>query len=241
LTKAPTPPILEVLGFLLTKRSFIHLSLAAALHSVAWYAGSVFNASFLIRSHGLSRTEAGFYLGIIAAVAGTGTFLGGVAADRLSTLKSDRRWYMFVPGIATLAMVPFQFLTYLHPSMAVFFPAFCVTMFLAAVFFGPSFAMTQELAALRMRSVATSLLLFVQTLIGFGIGPWAVGQISDWLRPEGMSLPLFGSVGQGVDSLRWALVIVGVINVWSAFHYFHGARYLLADLAASQKPMEKGL
>jgi hypothetical protein len=138
-------------------------------------------------------------------------------------------------------MVPFQFLTYLHPSMAVFFPAFCVTMFLAAVFFGPSFAMTQELAALRMRSVATSLLLFVQTLIGFGIGPWAVGQISDWLRPEGMSLPVFGSVGQGVDSLRWALVIVGVINVWSAFHYFHGARYLLADLAASQKPMEKGL
>jgi len=75
-------------------------------------------------------------------------------------------------------------------------------MLLAAVFFGPSFAMTQALAALRMRSVATSILLFVQTLIGFGIGPWAVGQISDWLQPAGMTLPMLGVVGQGADSLR---------------------------------------
>ena len=176
LSKTPVPPVFEVFRFLLRKRSFVHLSLAAALHSVAWYAGSVFNGPFLIRSHGLTRTETGFYLGIIAAVAGLGTFLGGVAADRLSTSRNDRRWYMLVPGIATLAMVPFQFVTFLHPSMAFAFPAFCVTMLLAAVFFGPSFAMTQALAALRMRSVATSVLLFVQTLIGFGLGPLVVGQ-----------------------------------------------------------------
>ena len=235
LTKTPTPPVVEVFRVLLRKPSFFHLCLAAALHSVVWYGGSVFNAAFLIRSHALSRTEAGFYLGIIAAVAGVGTFLGGVAVDRLSTWKNDRRWYMFVPGIATLVMVPFHFLTYLNPSMSVAFPAFCVTMFLAAVFFGPSFAMTQALAALRMRSVATSLLLFVQTLIGFGIGPWAVGQISDWLQPSGMTLPLLGIVGQGSDSLRWALVIVGLVNVWAAAHYFHGARFLLADLAESER------
>ena len=66
------------------------------------------------------------------------------------------------------------------------------------------------------------MLLFVQTLIGFGIGPWAVGQISDWLRPSGISLPLLGVVGQGADSLRWGMVIVGLINVWAAAHYFRG-------------------
>jgi predicted MFS family arabinose efflux permease len=233
--KTPPPPVLEVFSFLLRKPSFVHLSLAAALHSVAWYAGSVFNAAFLIRSHALTRTDAGFYLGVIAVVAGIGTFVGGVAADRLSIWRNDRRWYMLVPGIATLVMVPFQFVTYLHPSMAVAFPAFCVTMLLAAIFFGPSFAMTQALAALRMRSVATSVLLFVQTLIGFGLGPWAVGQISDWLQPSGMTLPLLGVVGQGTDSLRWAIVVVGLINIWSAIHYFRGARFLLADLAASEK------
>jgi len=233
--KTPTPPVLEVFRVLLRKPSFFHLCLAAALHSVVWYGGSVFNAAFLIRSHALSRTEAGFYLGIIAAVAGFGTFLGGVAADKLGTWNNDRRWYMWVPGIATLVMVPFHLVTYLHPSMSLAFPAFCVTMLLAAVFFGPSFAMTQALAALRMRSVATSILLFVQTLIGFGIGPWAVGQISDLLQPSGLTLPLLGVVGQGSDSLRWGLVIVGLVNVWAAAHYFHGARFLLADLAESER------
>jgi len=233
--RAPAPPVFDVFRFLLRKASFVHLSLGTALHSVAWYAGSVFNAPFLIRSHGLTRTDAGFYLGIIAVVAGVGTFAGGLAADRLSTRNNDRRWYLWVPGIATLAMVPFHWVTYLHPSMSIAFPAFCVTMLLAAVFFGPSFAMTQALAALRMRSVATSLLLFVQTLIGFGLGPWAVGQISDWLKPAGMSLPLVGVVGRDADSLRWGMVIVGLINVWAAAHYLVGARFLLADLAASEK------
>jgi predicted MFS family arabinose efflux permease len=234
-TRTAAPPVSDVLWFLLGKASFRHLSLAAALHSVAWYAGSVFNAPFLIRSHGFSATDAGFYLGVIAIVGGLGTFLGGVAADRLSAWTNDRRWYLLVPGMSTLVMVPFHWVTYLHPSMSVAFPAFCVMTFLAAVFFGPSFAMTQALAALRMRSVATALLLFVQTLIGFGIGPWATGAISDWLQPAGMSLPLVGLVGQGTDSLRWGIVIVGLVNVWSAFHYFHGARFLLADLAASER------
>jgi predicted MFS family arabinose efflux permease len=232
--RTAAPPVVDVFRFLLRKTSFVHLSLGTALHSVAWYAGSVFNAPFLIRSHHVTRTDAGFYLGVIAVVAGVGTFAGGVAADRLGTWNSDRRWYLWVPAIATLGMVPFHVVTYLHPSMSIAFPAFCITMFLAAVFFGPSFAMTQALAPLRMRSVATSLLLFVQTLIGFGLGPWAVGQISDWLRPAGMSLPLLGVVGQGADSLRWGIVIVGLVNIWAATHYFRGARFLPADLASSE-------
>src|SRR5438552_10871947 len=135
--------------------------------------------------------------------------------------------------MATLAMVPFHMVTSRRPSMSFAFPAFCITMFLAAVFFGPSFAMTQALAALRMRSVATSLLLFVQTLIGFGLGPWGVGQISDWLKPAGINLPIVGVVGQGGNSLRWGMVIIGLINVWAADHYFQGAMFLLAGLAAA--------
>ena len=42
------------------------------------------------------------------------------------------------------------------------FLAFVGMMLLSAVFFGPSFAMTQVLAPVHMRSVASSLLLLVQ-------------------------------------------------------------------------------
>jgi MFS family permease len=218
------PGMFEALGVLWTRRSFRHLCLAAALHSVVWYASGAFNAAFLIRSHGMGARDAGNWLTFFSLVGGLGTFLGGYAADRLSVRTGDKRWYLWVPGMATLVMVPFQFGAYLPADMALAAPSFSVMMFLAAVFFGPSFAMTQALATLRMRSVATSLLLFVQTLIGYGLGPLMAGRISDWLMPT-----------YGTDSLRWALVTVGLVNIWAAAHYFWGTRTLREELALTEQ------
>jgi MFS family permease len=218
------PGMMEVLKFLWLRPSFRHLSLACALHSVVWYASGAFNNAFLQRSHGMNVAEAGYWISVLAAIAGLGTFLGGYLSDRLSSRTNDRRWYMWVPGVATLICVPFQFLAYLSPNLAVTLPSFVGLMLMAAVFFGPSFAMTQALATLRMRSVATSLLLFIQTLIGNGLGPSVTGLISDWLAPSFQ-----------VDSLRYALVIIGVVNFWAAIHYMVGARSLRSDLELTEK------
>jgi predicted MFS family arabinose efflux permease len=222
--RAPVPGMFDVLRTLLRKKSFRHLTLAAALHSVVWYASGAFNNAFLQRSHQMSVAEAGYWIALLSAIAGFGTFFGGFLSDRLSVWFKDRRWYLWVPGIATLLCVPFQFLAYLSPDRAVVLPSFVGLMFMAAVFFGPSFAMTQALATLRMRSVATSLLLFIQTLIGNGFGPSMTGLISDQLR---------ASFDQ--DSLRYALVLIGVVNVWAALHYLLGSRTLRQDLEATEK------
>ena len=222
--RAPVPGMFEVLGTLWQKVSFRHLTLAAALHSVVWYASGAFNNAFLQRSHQMSVAEAGYWIALLSAIAGLGTFFGGFAADRLSTRFRDRRWYLWVPGIATLLCVPFQFLAYLSPERAVVLPSFVGLMLMAAVFFGPSFAMTQALATLRMRSVATSLLLFIQTLIGNGLGPSMTGLISDFLAPS-----------YGLNSLRYALVAIGIVNVWAALHYLLGARTLRQDLEATER------
>src|SRR5215471_5087043 len=211
--RAKTPPVSEVLAFMFSRPSFVHLSLGCALHSVVWYASGTFNNAFFQRSHALSTAQAGYWISFFSVVGGFGTFAGGYLADKLSKSTNDRRWYLWVPGIATLLCVPFQFFAYLSPSMSATLPAFGAMMFMSAVFFGPSFAMTQAISPLRMRSVATSLLLLVQTLIGQGIGPWLAGFISDKLRPS-----------TGGASLRYALVIVGLVNIWSAIHYVIGAR-----------------
>ena len=221
---AAAPGMFEVLGFLWARSSFRHMCLATALHSVVWYAAGAFNNAFLQRSHQMTAAQAGYWISIFAAIGGVGTFVGGYAADRLSARRHDRRWYLWVPAIATLVSVPFQFLTYLSPSLSVALPAFAMMMCMAAVFFAPSFAMTQALATLRMRSVATSLLLFVQTLIGQGIGPSVAGFISDRLAPS-----------FGTSSLRYSLVIVGLANIWAAGHYAWGTRTLRQDLEATEK------
>jgi len=222
--RTPVPGMFEVLRTLWQRRSFRHLTLAAALHSVAWYASSAFNNAFLQRSHQMSVAEAGYWIAVLSAIGGFGTFLGGFAADRLSSRFNDRRWYLFVPGLATLLCVPFQFIAYLSPDRAVVLPSFVGLMFMAAVFFGPSFAMTQALATLRMRSVATSLLLFIQTLIGNGLGPSVTGLISDLLAPSSQQ-----------NSLRYALVIIGVVNIWAAVHYLLSSRSVREDLEATER------
>jgi MFS family permease len=162
---------------------------------------------------------------MFSGIAAAGTFLGGYLADRISVRTDDRRWYMWVPGYATLVMLPFQFSSYLADSLWIMAPSFVVMLTLGSFFFGPSFAMSQSLAPLRMRAMATSLVLFIQTLIGLGLGPVIVGAISDHLKP---------SIGDA-QGLRYGLVVVGVVNLWAAAHYFWGARTVREDLVRATK------
>ncbi|MCC6203333.1 MAG: MFS transporter [Gammaproteobacteria bacterium] len=222
--KQTTPDLWTTFSYLWQRTSFRHLTLAAALHSYVWYSGSTWNASFFIRMHGMTTSSAGDTIAMLALFGAVGTFLGGFLSDRLSVRFGDRRWYMWVPGIGCLVMVPFQFGSYLLPELNHAIPSFVVMVMLASLFFGPSFAMTQALAPLRMRAVATSILLFMQTLIGLGLGPLTVGKISDLLKDD---------MGDA-RSLAYGLVIVGLLNVWAAGHYFWGARRLRKDLQATE-------
>jgi len=61
-------------------------------------------------------------------------------------------------------------------------------------------------------------------VLGQGIGPWLTGYISDSLRES-----------TGAASLRYSLVIVGLVNVWAALHYFIGARTLRRDLEGTER------
>jgi len=218
--RTQAPPFFEVFRFLLTRKSFMHMSLAAALHAIVWYAGSNWNATFFIRSHGMDTGQAGQYLAAFALIGAAGSFLGGYLSDRMSSWNHDMRWYMWVPGIACLVMVPFQFLSYLSPDLAIVRPSFAIMVVLASMFFGPSFAVAQSVATVRMRSVSTSVLLFIQTIIGLTIGPLVVGILSDVFQPT-----------RGLDSLRWGMVIAGLANIWAAVHYYIGSRRYREDLA----------
>ena len=217
--KAQTPRITDALRYLWSRPSFRHMAIACGLHSLVWYSGSQLNASFLQRSHHMTSAQAGFWLAIFSATGAVGTLLGGYLGDRLSVRHKDRRWYMWVPGMATLAMLPFQFSSYLAGSLWVVVPSFIIMLILGSMFFGPSFALSQGLATLRTRALATSLTLFMQTLIGLGLGPFLAGAISDYLHPT-----------TGADSLRYGLAIVGIVNLWAAVHYFRGARTVREDI-----------
>jgi len=217
------PGVKETLALLWERVAFRHLAFAAGLHAFVGYGAGTWNAPFLIRSHEMPITEVGSWLALISGIGAIGTFLGGYLADRLSQRDGDRRWYLWVPGWATLIMVPFQFVAYLYGGVWAVIPSLMVVSILGGMYLGPSFAMTQALVTLRMRAVASAILLFALNLIGMGMGPYLVGIASDLLAPT-----------VGIQSLRYALCLAVLVNLWAAIHYFLGARSVQQDLEATE-------
>jgi hypothetical protein len=134
---------------------------------------------------------------------------------------------VWLPGIAILVAAPFSVGFYLLPDTLMALACAAPAALLGATYLAPTFATTQALATPRMRATASAVLLFLLNLIGMGLGPLAVGVASDFLAR---------TAGLGDASLRWALLLVTLVNLWSAVHYFLGARTLRADIAQGGSP-----
>ena len=224
----PAPSMRETISSLAHKVSFRHIAFAAGLHAFVGYGAGTWNAPFLIRSHEMPITEVGSWLALISGIGAIGTFFGGYLADKLSDRFNDRRWYMWVPGLSTIVMVPFQFVAYLYGGIWAVIPALMIVSILGGMYLGPSFAMTQALVSLRMRAVASAVLLFMLNIIGMGMGPFLVGVASDLLAPS-----------SGTNSLRYALCFAVIVNVWATVHYFLAARALPGDLDRTEEERQK--
>jgi predicted MFS family arabinose efflux permease len=214
------PPVMTVFRYLWSLKSFRYLSLAGALHAFVGYGVGYWFPAFFIRSHGLGTGEIGTWLFYLGFAGMAGTFLGGYMGDRLA--RRDVRWYVWLPGIATLLSVPFSMVVYLYDDYRVAFLVAIVPTLLGAYYLGPTFALTQGLVGLRMRALASSILLFILNLIGLGLGPQVTGILSDGFNA-------FGDLG--ADSLRYALICVLLLNVVATVYYWMAGRDLERDLA----------
>ena len=222
--KADAPPVMFVFAALWSRKSFRYMSLGAALHALVGYGVGPFIAPLFIRVHDMGTRDIGtalFWLGFAGIL---GTVSGGYFADRLG--KRDVRWYVWLPGLATLISVPFSTAVYTWPDPIVAFWIAAVPGFLGSYYLGPTFSLTQGLVGLRMRALAAAILLFILNLIGMGLGPMIVGATSDLLNAY---------TDLGDHSVRWALVSVLIFNVLSTVFYLMAARDLRADLARSHE------
>jgi MFS family permease len=138
--------------------------------------------------------------------------------------QQDKRWYVWIPAAATVAAIPFSLAVYLIDSYSMALMIYVVPVFFGAMYLGPTLAMTHGIVSLRMRALASSILLFVLNLIGLGLGPLFTGMLSDYLTPE-----------YGQDALRYALVSVVLVYFWCGFHYVKAAKYINEDLKNAPK------
>lgn len=205
-------------------RALRHIAFGSALNAFVGYGAVTWIPSFLHRSYEMSSSEIGTTLALILGIGGgAGTFLGGYFADRLA--QRDIRWNLWLPAAAIMFAMPFTFGVYYFATTSTeSLLYFIIPAMVGTIYLGPSLAMVQGLVPLRMRTVASAILLFIINIIGMGMGPQMVGIVSDLLTDR------FAN-----ESMRYALFLAGFVNIWSAFHFVMGARTLRAELTEAHE------
>jgi hypothetical protein len=160
-------------------------------------------------------------VGIILAlftgiIGGLGTFTAGRLADVLA--RRDERWRAWLVAAAKGGYVPFLAAVFLVDDLRLALVLYVVPAFFGGFYLAPTFALIQSLVSLRMRALASSIVLFVLNIIGLGFGPQLVGLMSDLFAP-----------GYGAESLRMSLLVLSFLNLWCAYHYWVAGRTLRED------------
>ncbi|MGA0604734.1 spinster family MFS transporter [Phenylobacterium sp. VNQ135] len=229
--RAAQPSFAEAMRLLARKRTFWLLALAAAIKSFISYGQAPFVASFFLRNHpdqitglaaGFDLKSVGFLglaLGLISGLCGAfSSIAGGWIADRTSA--RNVRDCLIAPALAVLVSVPVFILALLTPDARLALAILVVPYALNYFWYGPVYGTTQGIVPPNMRATAAAILLFVINLIGLGLGPLAVGLLSDYVA-NGLDL------GPGAG-IRWALIIASLFGVLSA-GLFWAARKTIAQ------------
>ena len=96
------PALIIVVRFLLARRSFLYMAIAAGLSAFVGYSIVNFMPSFIDRSFGVGIAVIGFWLGLIYGIAGgAGFYFGGYFADRIG--RAGHRKAMVFIGLSTAA------------------------------------------------------------------------------------------------------------------------------------------
>jgi len=215
----------QTMAYLLKRKTFWFIAFAAAIKAFIGYGHAPFTASFFLRNHpeaiaklasdfGLGPVGfLGLALGLISGIAGAiGSWAGGAIADKYG--RKDLRAYMVAPAIASLITIP-VYITVVsldHAPTALLLLA--VNAFLGTLWYGPVYGTGQSVVPPHMRATAAAILLFIINLIGLGLGPLAVGLLSDYFN-KGM--------GMGpAEGVRWALItstlfgLIAFVCFWMA-------------------------
>ena len=184
-------------------------------------------APFLLRNYEASSTKVGTLMGVGVAIGGfLGVTAGGFISDRMKARTTNGRVNM---GLLTVALsVPAMMLMLTAPSLNLASLYFLFSVGLVSLWIGPAAAGVNELVPPQMRSTASAIYLTLNTFIGFALGPFAVGKISDSLLTAGQS---------SGDALRHAMMlsmlfwIVSVLFLWRARSYIGPAEARVQQMA----------
>jgi MFS family permease len=210
-------PLTRAFPIIARKPTFWLMAFASSMSSLCGYGLALWTPSVLIRSFHLDLIQTGNFFASLLLIGGcTGVFMGGWLADRLG--QKDRSWYARLPAIAWLITAPTFALGLMAPNLWIAWPLLLIPNALNILWLGPVVTAVQHLVPQRMRSTASGSFLFINNLIGLGVGPLLMGRISDGLKAS-----------YGAESLRYAAVGCTAFYLVAALLMLFAAKRLRSD------------
>ena len=216
----PAPPLGIVAARLARTPSFWLLSFGAAVIFVTNLGGFgliFWLPSFFNRSFGLKLFDLSLFYGTIVLVGGiAGTWLGGWIGDKAGS--ANPRAYALIPAICFTIAAPCFAFGLFAPSLPVAWLLFAVGQMLALAWLGPVISAVQHIVPPNMRATASASFLFINNLIGIGVGTWLLGFMSDRM-----------TAAHGADSLQYSILYGLGFYLLSASIYFVASTRLRRD------------
>ena len=181
--EAPKQSFLQIIKLLFkvlrTSKSLVLTILAGTIYHVLLGA-SVFDQIWAVEDKGLDRVAFAQASGWIFTIFGLlGSIFGGTFSDwALKKYNLPRTWFLL---ILTLLTVPFAFTRYLEPTDSLFWLGICVSAFSLGCFYGPVFAVIQELVPSNIRGTIVGFNLVCLNLLGYVPGSLIAGIALDSL------------------------------------------------------------
>lgn len=150
---------------------------AVAVQNIANYAFAAFSFLLGTQRAGLGAGDAALF-GVLVTLGGvTGTAAGGALADAVARRHPAGR--LWVAAACAALSIPAFGAQLLADTRAGYLAAFVVAQAVSTLWFGPVSAAVQGLVLPRMRGLAAAVQLLAISLVGLGVGPYAVGLVSD--------------------------------------------------------------
>ena len=209
-------PFSSVIQILKTKKSFWFLSLGGASASMMTYGLLFWFPSFLVRSFNAELVTffswlpsfmlptdpspvlfVSYFYGLILLVGGiAGIWLGAVVSDKLG--ETDKTIYGRAPAYSFIATIPFFLIGILSNSLIIVFFSFMIIQALSFVMMGPLVSSLQHIVGPNMRATTSAIALFINNLVGIGLGNLLIGILSDFLSAQFAEEALRYSIASGV-------------------------------------------
>lgn len=216
------PSLGEVCVFLWRNRTFRALLYYYSLSSFFGYGTMQWLPAFFIRSYGVSLGSLGTWLAVIMGIPGLlGIYWGG----RLASRYAPHSEALQLQGAAVVSVVSgvLTVLVYCSPTPHTAFVLIAAYTAIVALSQAPYFAVLQTVVPENLRAQSMALLFLISYLLGMGLGPLAAGALSDGLLAIA-----------GRESLRYSLLILSPVGLWSAWYLWKASRSVSLDLASME-------